>query len=78
MTAWFLIDIRDNVGGFLHRRLHLSNVGFDEDLEYVVCGHCRWIGIVEPIVELAFFHSGITTSIFMLSHHMSAGQGLFL
>ena len=34
----------------------------------VVGGHCRWVGVVEPVVELAFLHSGAATPSLLTFH----------
>ena len=67
-SALFLTGSGDGFGGFLYRRLHLSRVGLDKNFQYVVGGHCRWIGVMEPVVELAFLYSGIATSSLLTFH----------
>ena len=62
------------VGGFLDRRLHLSRVGLDANLEYVFGGYRRWIGVVEPVVELARLHSGFTTSLLLFVQFYVTGE----
>ena len=52
----------DGFGGFLYGRFHLSHIGLNEELQYVVGGHCRWVGVMEPVVEFALLHRGTATS----------------
>ncbi len=61
-AAGLFIGGGGSVSGLPDCRLHLPGVGLDKDLQYVVGGHCRWVGVVEPIVQLAFPHSGIAIS----------------
>ncbi len=64
----FSIGVGDGAGSFLYCRLYLSRIGLDEYLQYVVGGHCRRVGIVKPVVEPAFLHSGIATSSLLTFH----------
>ena len=43
--------------GVSDSRVCFPGVGLDEDLQYVVGGHCRWVGVMEPIVQFALFYN---------------------
>ena len=38
------------------------HIGLNAKLQYVVGGYCRWIRVMEPVIELALLHSGFATS----------------
>ena len=61
-SLWFFLFklpvVRRLFDGSLHHLLHLPHIRLNEHSQYVVGGICRWIRIVETIIQFSFFHSG--------------------